>query len=153
MSRRPPRSTRTDTLFPYTTLFRAIAIARKHDTLSPAHHRDFGQGEDHELAVVAGDGEIIGVGGQRPGHLQPRAGAWRHHLPALSRFRQKIVAFRNESTAVRCGEDELFARPPRREPHDLGFRLYVGQQPHRLPEPPAAGKLSTEGSRGGKEGG
>src|SRR3546814_3258183 len=104
MSRRPPRSTRTDTLFPYTTLFRAIAIARKHDTLSPAHHRDFGQGEDHELAVVAGDGEIIGVGGQRPGHLQPRAGAWRHHLPALSRFRQKIVAFRNESTAVRSEE-------------------------------------------------
>src|SRR3546814_1810535 len=27
MSRRPPRSTRTDTLFPYTTLFRAIAEA------------------------------------------------------------------------------------------------------------------------------
>src|SRR3546814_20337271 len=27
MSRRPPRSTRTDTLFPYTTLFRSIAAA------------------------------------------------------------------------------------------------------------------------------
>src|SRR3546814_7690067 len=27
MIRRPPRSTRTDTLFPYTTLFRAIAAA------------------------------------------------------------------------------------------------------------------------------
>src|SRR3546814_18588524 len=26
MIRRPPRSTRTDTLFPYTTLFRAVAI-------------------------------------------------------------------------------------------------------------------------------
>src|SRR3546814_20376142 len=26
MSRRPPRSTRTDTLFPYTTLFRSISI-------------------------------------------------------------------------------------------------------------------------------
>src|SRR3546814_8727064 len=26
MIRRPPRSTRTDTLFPYTTLFRSIAI-------------------------------------------------------------------------------------------------------------------------------
>src|SRR3546814_16315713 len=26
MRRRPPRSTRTDTLFPYTTLFRSIAI-------------------------------------------------------------------------------------------------------------------------------
>src|SRR3546814_12761342 len=29
MIRRPPRSTRTDTLFPYTTLFRSLAINRK----------------------------------------------------------------------------------------------------------------------------
>src|SRR3546814_1249149 len=28
MIRRPPRSTRTDTLFPYTTLFRSLRIAR-----------------------------------------------------------------------------------------------------------------------------
>src|SRR3546814_1663431 len=28
MIRRPPRSTRTDTLFPYTTLFRSVAIHR-----------------------------------------------------------------------------------------------------------------------------
>src|SRR3546814_19992102 len=35
MSRRPPRSTRTDTLFPYTTLFRS-AMAREAD-LSAFH--------------------------------------------------------------------------------------------------------------------
>src|SRR3546814_4385560 len=29
MRRRPPRSTRTDTLFPYTTLFRSVANLRK----------------------------------------------------------------------------------------------------------------------------
>src|SRR3546814_16717418 len=29
MIRRPPRSTRTDTLFPYTTLFRTVVIAGK----------------------------------------------------------------------------------------------------------------------------
>src|SRR3546814_14868971 len=29
MIRRPPRSTRTDTLFPYTTLFRSVAQAKK----------------------------------------------------------------------------------------------------------------------------
>src|SRR3546814_5486224 len=28
MIRRPPRSTRTDTLFPYTTLFRSLTLAR-----------------------------------------------------------------------------------------------------------------------------
>src|SRR3546814_4724692 len=29
MIRRPPRSTRTDTLFPYTTLFRSLALAER----------------------------------------------------------------------------------------------------------------------------
>src|SRR3546814_3001370 len=38
MIRRPPRSTRTDTLFPYTTLFRSIAISLT--TAAPANrHR------------------------------------------------------------------------------------------------------------------
>src|SRR3546814_15361722 len=34
MTRRPPRSTRTDTLFPYTTLFRAAAFPRKRESIS-----------------------------------------------------------------------------------------------------------------------
>src|SRR3546814_330932 len=32
MIRRPPRSTRTDTLFPYTTLFRSRSLAARDDT-------------------------------------------------------------------------------------------------------------------------
>src|SRR3546814_15182831 len=36
MIRRPPRSTRTDTLFPYTTLFRSNEVA---STRSPIRHR------------------------------------------------------------------------------------------------------------------
>src|SRR3546814_19579434 len=38
MIRRPPRSTRTDTLFPYTTLFRSAARSRHH--LCPNPRRD-----------------------------------------------------------------------------------------------------------------
>src|SRR3546814_955296 len=30
MIRRPPRATRTDTLFPYTTLVRSVVVARRH---------------------------------------------------------------------------------------------------------------------------
>src|SRR3546814_12611574 len=37
MIRRPPRSTRTDTLFPYTTLFRSAAFRR---AARPAHGRE-----------------------------------------------------------------------------------------------------------------
>src|SRR3546814_21095062 len=42
MIRRPPRSTRTDTLFPYTTLFRSVQVADRRivDLLEiPARHR------------------------------------------------------------------------------------------------------------------
>src|SRR3546814_5747471 len=39
MIRRPPRSTRTDTLFPYTTLFRSLAypVASRHSRNGPAN--------------------------------------------------------------------------------------------------------------------
>src|SRR3546814_10836070 len=36
MIRRPPRSTRTDTLFPYTTLFRSHALRHRHEHRSHA---------------------------------------------------------------------------------------------------------------------
>src|SRR3546814_16358035 len=35
MIRRPPRSTRTDTLFPYTTLFRSLGFDETHPRSSP----------------------------------------------------------------------------------------------------------------------
>src|SRR3546814_9688459 len=38
MVRRPPRSTRTDTRLPYTTLFRSRAVTAPEDQLLPAHH-------------------------------------------------------------------------------------------------------------------
>src|SRR3546814_1844065 len=45
MIRRPPRSTRTDTLFPYTTLFRSPADVQDHAEVP---------GEDAGTAVVIG---------------------------------------------------------------------------------------------------
>src|SRR3546814_18211404 len=44
MRRRPPRSTRTDTLFPYTTLFRSPCAARK-DRSPVRHHLQISEGE------------------------------------------------------------------------------------------------------------
>src|SRR3546814_13350086 len=41
MIRRPPRSTRTDTLFPYTTLFRSREILPAHDKLKVANAPKF----------------------------------------------------------------------------------------------------------------
>src|SRR3546814_17032435 len=46
MIRRPPRSTRTDTLFPYTTLFRSVDLAE----VDPSHVRDLLRLQHHDLA-------------------------------------------------------------------------------------------------------
>src|SRR3546814_8383102 len=57
-SRRPPRSTRTDTLFPYTTLFRSVGQPRSRDRhrreqaavdqFAPVHHLRREQARDRE---------------------------------------------------------------------------------------------------------
>src|SRR3546814_20774572 len=52
MIRRPPRSTRTDTLFPYTTLFRSRALAGRD---GPADRRLFAVA-DEPLVARHGDG-------------------------------------------------------------------------------------------------
>src|SRR3546814_18106770 len=49
MIRRPPRSTRTDTLCPYTTLFRSKKTAGGVQRLMAGHH-----GSDHEVAAMIG---------------------------------------------------------------------------------------------------
>src|SRR3546814_5993752 len=74
MIRRPPRSTRTDTLFPYTTLCRSV----------PAGNA--------RLLVAEGAGGVVGVSSTPdglPGGMQaPRGSAARdaaHPLPPLSR--------------------------------------------------------------------
>src|SRR3546814_6844641 len=61
MIRRPPRSTRTDTLFPYTTLFRSA-----------------GAGEPHPVAALA---EIMG---ERGDEAQPPAGLLDPHIARRS---------------------------------------------------------------------
>src|SRR3546814_4488016 len=71
MIRRPPRSTRTDTLFPYTTLFRSFQTASRPSLVSrqtpvPAervaiHHLDPGCGE--LVAERVGCSEVLGGAG------------------------------------------------------------------------------------------
>src|SRR3546814_20256990 len=72
MIRRPPRSTRTDTLFPYTTLFRSKAVGADIDRLAIAHRTEAGMEIDagqplgagrHMLLQDAADGVV------RPGRL------------------------------------------------------------------------------------
>src|SRR3546814_16853555 len=79
MLRRPPRSTRTDTLFPYTTLFRSHAaillvgqdrraLQRRAQDLAVDADLTVGADRDHRLVVreaavdqLAGEGDIVAL--------------------------------------------------------------------------------------------
>src|SRR3546814_9197712 len=50
MIRRPPRSTRTDTLFPYTTLFRSHDVGQQCDDHTDRDHR-----QDHRIDQCEAD--------------------------------------------------------------------------------------------------
>src|SRR3546814_16764969 len=54
MTRRPPRSTHTDTLFPYTTVFRSPGVVvERSDLLCPSDRREPRQpATDHASSVV-----------------------------------------------------------------------------------------------------
>src|SRR3546814_12482621 len=86
MIRRPPRSTRTDTLFPYTTLFRAgrdaaadIAARLERRVLTDLRDRDLGQ------HGAVGEGRAAHVMEDRLHLVAEADGAVRHHALALGR--------------------------------------------------------------------
>src|SRR3546814_2880559 len=113
MIRRPPRSTRTDTLFPYTTLFRSIAaFLREKDAakrlqnagrISPALGRGGEEASDHRRA---------GVAGRLAGWTARRGQKWRR----LQRFRLALPCCLRPDTndpqrASRTGQEtELFCK-------------------------------------------
>src|SRR3546814_4869188 len=72
MRRRPPRSTRTDTLFPYTTLFRSIIRVPLTLTIVPAlsvgvggMSYAIGQASIREIVRLKADAPLPVIGGRR----------------------------------------------------------------------------------------
>src|SRR3546814_6900920 len=64
MIRRPPRSTRTDTLFPYTTLFRSLAVhPRDHRAVRRGTRRGGGAAHRHRGRLSRRDGPARSRGG------------------------------------------------------------------------------------------
>src|SRR3546814_9368930 len=125
MRRRPPRSTRTDTLFPYTTLFRSP------DRTGPRRDRGGNRGED--------DGEIRGRAGDGLSH--PVTLDLFRGPTCLRRRRLWRVGCRNKSgmTIRECSERPYRARriirflSPNPRPVALNWRAIapdaLGQRP------------------------
>src|SRR3546814_13240589 len=79
MLRRPPRSTRTATLFPYTTLFRS-GLGRR--------IRTFLEGEDRhalQAEVTGAHGDVVGIFFKAVADIDQRVD------PAVAGFRQSMV--------------------------------------------------------------
>src|SRR3546814_15798738 len=83
MIRRPPRSTRTDTLFPYTTLVRSVD---RHDAVAAAHHRIAVMIIAAAVGAASHRDDIFGVRhlvvdpAQRRGHLVAQRAGYDHHV-------------------------------------------------------------------------
>src|SRR3546814_991307 len=71
MIRRPPRSTRTDTLFPYTTVFRS-AVSGALQVAAGAHDATLSEGRCHRAPCRSGEGTHAGSGS--PGYS--RCNGW-----------------------------------------------------------------------------
>src|SRR3546814_1471209 len=105
MIRRPPISTRTDTLFPYTTLFRSHLFGRKADMVGAvgrhARHQPVGGQRDQEAEGLdrAGDMDRLPVAiGEVDGET-PRRDIAVSHGPAPCRRRRPRTGDR-ESTRL-----------------------------------------------------
>src|SRR3546814_4800602 len=93
MIRRPPRSTRTDTLFPYTTLFRS-PLARQLSS-EPLHGRCADRHcRSAERAARLGRSDHHG-GGQQPGRL-PRSEEHTSELQSLMRISYAVFCLKKK---------------------------------------------------------
>src|SRR3546814_2219047 len=110
MIRRPPKSTRTDTLFPHTTLFRSARPVRGR-TIALAGLRPFDQGDgknvaDHGSACAAGQRSIaIGrlIDGAI-GHLLLRRSGWSETWRLFRRMRRTAASAHAGAEEHKAGE-------------------------------------------------
>src|SRR3546814_7046636 len=86
MIRRPPRSTRTDTLFPYTTLFRSLSV----DQTRPSLRRNDAPADSSPPNPTSPE--------SRPGtnHLKPRSEEHTSELQSLMRISYAVFCLKKK---------------------------------------------------------
>src|SRR3546814_4166680 len=104
MIRRPPRSTRTDTLFPYTTLFRSVAVV---DT----------QNGTTQFLVSAGDGLLFIEFHNVPTRLELRPGPIRSEehtseLQSLMRISYAVFCLKKKPYDILAEPSPFFTLTP-----------------------------------------
>src|SRR3546814_1594758 len=107
MRRRPPRSTRTDTLFPYTTLFRSDDLRRAKggravryggtEIAAPDANRDGGFSFSGGLLVVAADSGRAGADGRLVG---ARSEEHTSELQSLMRISYAVFCLKKQKNTL-----------------------------------------------------
>src|SRR3546814_4065517 len=102
MIRRPPRSTRTDTLFPYTTLFRSLKVALIHGRMKADEKshvmREFCAGNLHILVATT----VVEVG-------VDRSEEHTSELQSLMRISYAVFCLKKKTT-IYCATDSKYKR-------------------------------------------
>src|SRR3546814_8784292 len=117
MIRRPPRSTRTDTLFPYTTLFRSVDAG-------------VGSGDHDVISALRLERHVVT---ERPQQFR-RPSARAKHDP-LRPYRPGVGANGADTAAVRLKADDVALDDPSAATTEVagyGQRMPVGIQGHAL---------------------
>src|SRR3546814_8614899 len=94
--RRPPRSTRTDTLFPYTTLFRSCSCRQPAETASRPGWNESGQTRPDCRPDLPADPEIRK--GRQPHRCQPRSEEHTSELQSLMRISYAVFCLKKKNT-------------------------------------------------------
>src|SRR3546814_20091504 len=105
MIRRPPRSTRTDTLFPYTTLFRSPHEYSRHPTGDTCRQTERSHGRMAPLATPAGRSATKRVPG-RQGRTAPASAALQpegKHAPHTNALAAYLGLVRKSAVAGESG--------------------------------------------------
>src|SRR3546814_2638130 len=108
MIRRPPRSTRTDTLFPYTTLFRSArpgslrASTKRRTCCSTVENRDGGSG------VHAACARIVGIRAAWHNERRYRSEEHTSELQSLMRISYAVFCLKNK----KANNDKLYVSTP-----------------------------------------
>src|SRR3546814_3600565 len=105
MIRRPPRSTRTDTLFPYTTLFRSLDMlgsqaALALDALAQAEalHEKRSEARFQQLVRHSSDAVIIAGRDGRIRYQSPRSEEHTSELQSLMRISYAVFCLKKKKT-------------------------------------------------------
>src|SRR3546814_13452173 len=127
MIRRPPRSTRTDTLFPYTTLFRSLAAQHRRAVA----HLHAGDGAERDLLARRRQDRQASEFADTVAQLARIADADRVAREPLHRLAARLAADRAGAAGLHLGH--LYAVPPPRRALDVHLVTTPPRSPFRPP--------------------